>query len=162
MAYLVASLIDDGVKPEELRVEWVDTLRRVACGQTLPEVMATFRSSLVERIGALPLPDQQSIIDARPLKLAIRTENGWDHRLVAFINATPKERDQLLDTKRHHLRTEAEQRVWLDGKRRRGTRDGAAVRAGVLEVDKDRDGAYCGKKFIPKADLRAALRILGG
>lgn len=138
----------------------IHSLRLIASGQLLPEILVAFigQPSLVRAIGSLPISDQERIARGEPLKLVVFGSGGQtDTRMVAPRLLGSKEIKQLFD--RDHIRDEAEQAMYLDRQRQKQIRK-APDRVGVMRIDKERGGVTVGNHFISEGDLASALKAL--
>lgn len=137
-------------------------LRKIACGQILPELVAKYyasKPSLVRKIGSLPLDDQRRlVVDCEPVKLIVRGDNGErTHRMVDPANLRP---DQVQQVFAHdHIRTEQEQHLYLDSIQ---TKKYQPVQEQIdnVTVDKERDGIIHKREFISRATIEAAMKVL--
>lgn len=138
-------------------------LRKIACGQLLPEIVVLFghNSTLITRIGNLPLTDQRRIADGEPIPLALPTPQGdKTHRMIdthTLASAKPEVVNQVFA--RDHIRTIAEQAVHLDQKREEA-RKPIPERIGKGVIDVERGGVKVGRYFIPHSDIREWDRAL--
>jgi len=157
LAVIVRLLEERGEELADLRIGLLPYLRQIAYGQVLPEVIIRFAESpwLVRLIGGLPLPDQKRLSDGERVKLSVRREDGFEHRLVDPLSMT---RDQvLLAFSRDRLRTEEEQILILE--ERKPARPDAKPK-GKIQVDRKAGGIRVGKILASPADLLAAIAEL--
>ncbi len=143
-----------------LRLAMIHHLRRIACGQLLPEVVVRFAGAprLMSLISNLPLDDQKRMSDGEMLKLLVYTASGEKtHRMADPLAMTQSQARQVLA--KDHIRTESEQSLILDqwiAKKRFNPPD----RIGELKIDKERGGVVVGRRFIALTDLQAAVAVL--
>ncbi len=143
-----------------LRMGMIHHLRKIACGQVLPEVVVRFAGSamLINAVSGLPLDDQRDIVDGKSVKLWVYSPDGkktW--RTPDPMAMTPSQVRQVFA--KDHIRGEGEQSLILDqwiAKKQNKRPD----RIGNVRIDKERGGAMVGKTFVPLADLIAAVAAL--
>lgn len=160
LALIVKALEDRGEDLSALKIPILHHLRRVACGQVLPEVLVRFAGSpsLITIVGNLPLPDQKAIAEGQPVRLVVYGADGnRTHRLADPLHLSPEQVRQVFA--RDHVRTDAEQCLLLDQKRER-SRLPRPESAGRLKLDHDDQSARIGRYVIPLADLEAAVKAL--
>jgi hypothetical protein len=161
LAVCVAKLEERGEDLSGIRgLGLVHHLRRIACGQLLPEVVAKFAGSptLIARIGSLPIPDQERIIAGEFLLLAVyATDGSITNRSVDPLLMDAWEIRQVFA--RDHIRSQSEQALILE-RRRAETKGRRPKQIGVMHMDYERGGVTVGRKFIPQADLVSALQAL--
>lgn len=97
----------------EFPVVVLDSLRRIRSGQMLPEVFMNYTGSLMQRIAALPLPDQRHLIEGGKVRLLVEREGKEPEILLQDpTSLQPKQIQQVFG--RSRMRTEAEQRAWIE------------------------------------------------
>ena len=160
LALIVKVLESRGEDLSSLKVgSLLHHLRRIACGQMLPELLVRFAATplLIAKVGCLPITDQQQIAAGQGVRLLVYSPTGEaTHRMADPIAMSGEQVKQAFDS--DHIRNEAEQSLWLDERRTRSRT--APDRVGELRIDRVLGGAYLGKKFIPQADLVAAVAAL--
>lgn len=151
VAALVRRLDECGV---DINIDFtlIPTLRKVAYGQVLPELIVTLQGadSLLRKAAALPINDQIKIAQNLPLTVM---QTGGDHRVVPPLSMTTREIRQVFGSGK--LRTEAEQIGWLSDEREK-----SQASKGVAEValDKKRGGIVVNGTLITASDM---VRYLG-
>ena len=123
MALVIRELDQRGVDLGELRISLLVYLRRIAYGQTLPEVVALLagRRDLLQRVAFLPLPEQQRCIDEKGLTVVTGevTNGQLDSRRRPLLDLEPWEVRQIFGPE--GLRSELQQAAWLKGQAVRTT-----------------------------------------
>jgi hypothetical protein len=164
MALVVKELESRGADLSGVKLGLLHHLRRIACGQMLPEVVTQFAWSpaLIARIGSLPLSEQRKLVDGDRVKMLTYGPDGsMTHRLADPVAMTPDQVNQVFA--RDHIRDDSEQALWLD---RRVIRERAKKaipeRIGDMHIDKEREGVVVGRTFIPLDHLRRAVKALSG
>lgn len=117
MALVIREFDQRGIDLSDLRVSLLVYLRRIAYGQTLPEVVALLagRRDLLQRVAFLPLPEQQRCIDENGLTVVTgEVANGqFDSRRRQILDLEPWEVRQIFGP--DGLRNELQQAAWLKG-----------------------------------------------
>lgn len=117
MALTIRELDRRAIDLSDLRVSLMLYLRRIAYGQTLPQVVALLagRRDLLQRVAFLPLPEQQRCIDEKGLVLVTGQNAGgeFDSRRRQILDLEPWEVRQLFGP--DGLRNEMQQAAWLKG-----------------------------------------------
>jgi hypothetical protein len=117
LALVIREFDERGIDLGDLRISLLVYLRRIAYGQTLPEVVAQLggRRDLLQRVAFLPLPEQQRCVDARGLALVTGEIAGGDYdtRCRQLLDLEPWEVRQLFGP--NGLRNPMQQAVWLKG-----------------------------------------------
>lgn len=151
MAEIVRILDERGVDLSAYRHFPVQQLRRIAYGQTTPEVVVKFQAAplLLSRITALPLPDQQRLARGGKVRVLTETDEGIDFREVDPLDLSRNEIHQVFAAS--EFRTDAQQRSQLmspKSRSRRIVKDESGVvvnhRLGGIEVN---------GKFLSKSEL---------
>jgi hypothetical protein len=164
LAQMVRVLEERGVDLSDLKIGLLAQLRRIAHGQLHPEVVSHFGESkqLIKVVGTLPMPDQERLAGGAPVKLMILLPDGrTDHRFVDPIHLNRREVNQVFDQSRHCLRDDAGQVAWLQREKAEASRP-MPTKIGCMVVDVEGQRVLVGNRTITKADLKAALRALGG
>lgn len=159
-ARLVGALERRGEDLSGLKIGILNHLRKIACGQLLPEVLVRYaaKPSLVVLIGNLPITDQQRLVDGELVRLLLVGGDGRrDHVMADPLNMRPHQVSQAFA--RDHIRTEAEQYLILVGKQQEAKRP-LPQAVGNMRIDDERDGVMVGRLFIPLADLETAVALL--
>lgn len=157
MAAIVRILEDRGEDLRDIRYGIVGYLRRIACGQVLPEVVAKFQGApmLLSRISHLPLPDQHRIVKCDSISVSAGVVDGEiQHRSVPLLAMSRDEIYQVFASDR--VRDEAEQEAYLHGRgqsKRKQNQDGVVL-------DKKRGGIIVDGKFISVSDLAGYIARL--
>lgn len=160
MALMVQELERRDVDMAGLRLGLRNHLRKIACGQLLPEVAVQFAGSdqLITSIGNLPLNDQRQLVDGGKVRLLVIGADGMTtHQMADPYRMLPEQRRQVFA--RDHIRDDAEQALYLSREREKAARP-LSTTVGNLKVDDARGGAMCGRTFIPLADLEQAVALL--
>lgn len=117
MALAIREFDERGIDLSGLRLSLLIYLRRIAYGQTLPEVVATLvgRRDLLQRIAFLPLPDQARCVQEEGLAVAaeILPDGTVDVRRRRVIDLEPWEVRQVFGP--NGIRNEFEQAAWRKG-----------------------------------------------
>lgn len=165
LALIVHVLEAKGENLDAMKMSLLYSLRKVACGQVLPEVLVRFGGNdrLLRLVANLPIQDQHKLARGEPLPLLVFTPNGANTtRMVNPLIISTNEREQLFDT--DHIRNEAEQALYLDRKRqdeiRKQKRQKNTEIVGKFRVDRERGGAVAGRVFYATAELEAVVRAL--
>jgi hypothetical protein len=113
---------------------------------------------LLNVITSLPIPDQERLAAGEPVKmLTYGMGNQLTHRMADPRDLTPAQVRQVFD--RGSIRNEGEQATWLDHLRAKASKP-LPKAVGEMHLDKERGGVTVGRKFIPLADLVAAVKAL--
>ncbi len=111
-ATIISILEDRGEDLSQLKIGLMGYLRRVACGQVLPDVVARFMgSSVLRHVSCLPIQDQQRCLSMETVKLATVEHGNVDTREKPIMLLDPSESRQVFA--RDHIRDVAEQASWL-------------------------------------------------
>jgi len=108
-----------GIDLSEVQLPVVHLLRKIACGQLLPDAMVKLGGTMVlGRVASLPLPDQQRVIDlvdrGQGINVA-RFENGEIQSVrIPVAHLSRKQISQVFA--RDHIRDDVEQVSWLRNK----------------------------------------------
>lgn len=159
-AVYVRELESRGEDLAALKVSMMKYLRLIAYGQMLPEVVVRYAGQplLLNIIGSLPVPDQGRLAAGDSVKMVTYTSDGQlTHRMVDPRELHPAQMRQVFD--KGSIRSESEQVVWLDADRAK-RRCEVPKAVGELHIDRDRGGVTHCRKFIPLADLVAAVKAL--
>lgn len=160
-ACLVHTLTSRGVNMTGLTApQVIGRLKKVACGQLLPDVMVRFAGvpSLIDRIGCLPLDEQRRLADGGRVLLVVRGEGGQTDHMMA--DPLKMGREQISQAFGVSSIRDVEQQVLLLAGRREKKAAPVPQRIGHMDIDKELGVARVGRKIITPADLKAALRAL--
>lgn len=164
LAAIVAVLEDRGVDLSSLKMGMMDQLRLIAHGQLLPEVAARFLAQpmLLSRIAALPLSDQQELVDKGAIKIAQSADDADDVLERPLGQLTRDEIWQVFG--RFGVRRIEDQRRFLRAQQARQDR---VRKAGPAEEPKVRadiqnGGAWINGMFLSRERLRKILIEIGG
>ena len=117
MALVIRELDQRGIDMTDLRFSLLVYLRRIAYGQTLPEVVALLagRRDLLQRVALLPLPEQHRCLDEKGLTVVTgEVANGqFDARRRQLLDLEPWEVRQVFGP--NGLRNELQQAAWVKG-----------------------------------------------
>jgi hypothetical protein len=168
MAAIVRLLEKRGEDLSDLRYGLLGYIRKIACGQLLPEVVVKFQGAplLLNRISSLPIPDQEKVVKTETFRV-VRILNGdIDVRTVPPMLLSRDEVAQVFAA--DHIRDEIEQQVYLRARetkplRRRRAQEVRNASSGPVEVvlDKRRKGLIINGVFFSRADLMKHLAEIG-
>lgn len=160
LATIVRILEDRGEDLTELRIGMLGYLRRIACGQILPEVVVRFGEfpSLVQRVGNLPLGEQKQLASGEPVKLIVYRDTGVEHRLLDPLKLTGPQVVQVFA--RDHIRDESEQIAIIES--RMANKPKKTIRARKVKADPKRGGLVIGRNFATVEEILEGLAELGG
>lgn len=162
-ARYVRAMEDKGVnlsEIDELKCGILKWLRLIAFQQLLPEAYVRFygHNLLLSIISGLPIPTQEHLAAGELVRMVTYTPKGeTTFRMVDPRAMAAKQVRQVFN--KGEIRDDAAQAVWLDNERRKASQP-VKSRVGDLVIDKERGGVMVGRKFIPEADLRTALKAL--
>jgi hypothetical protein len=160
-AMLVKVLEDRGEDLSDLRIGLLGYLRRIACGQVLPEVVVRFAEYplLIQRVSVLPLQDQQKLAAGEPVLLSVFGPDGAiTRRMVDPIRMT---REQIVQVfAKDRIRSEGEQALLLEDRRLRPAPKAKSL--GRVRADRERGGLVLGRTFVETAEVVCALAELAG
>jgi hypothetical protein len=160
-AYLVRVLEERGEDLSGLKIGLIHHLRKIACGQLLPEVVVRFagKPSLIALIGNLPLAEQRRLADGEHVRLVVydQATGQRTHRMADPLALTPRQVAQVFA--RDHVRRDDEQALLLDERRERAAQP-VPETVGKLKLDRERGVAILGNHVIPLADLELAVKLL--
>jgi hypothetical protein len=163
LAQIVRLLEERGEDLSDLRIGLLHYLRKIAHGQVLAEVVVRFAEfpALIQRVSALPLPDQQRLAGGDSVLLAVLDADGRvDQRMVDPLRLS---RDQVtLIFARDRLRDVQEQVVMMEQRKLSGGTARRALSRGPIRVDRARNGLLVKKTFLAVGDVLAALAELRG
>ena len=154
LAALVKRCNDLGIELADMQIPILPYLRRLACGQLLPEVLVQFHSRPwhLRRIAALPLPDQDKIVHGQPCTLMLA--NG-DRRAVPATLLNGNELSQVFGP--DGIRDEAEQAAWL----REKTQRRPPLAPGDVEMDYRQGLVHIvGEKWLNAEELSHLVSLL--
>lgn len=141
-------------------------LRKIACGQLLPEVVRSFAGQdvLIAKISNLPLPDQKRLVEGDHLEVVVYRQDGTTSIKKKSPHAmTAKEISQVFSETKG-IRNDVEQASYLDGKLRSEIEKRAQPgRVGNLELDVERESfVFMGKHrdSISAKEMRRALAAM--
>lgn len=159
-ACLVHVLEERGEDLTGLRIGMLNHLKKIACGQLLPEVVVRFagKPSLIAVVGNLPIDQQCRLAAGDAVQLLVYGDDGKRTiRNADPLVMTPRQVMQVFA--RDHVRNQAEQALILDERRERASLPVPAA-VGKMKIDKERGGVIVGRQFIPLVDLVAAVKAL--
>lgn len=159
-ALCVRELERRGEDLAHLKLSLMKYLRLVAYGQTIPEVVVRFagQPALLNTIVSLPLPDQERLAGGEPVVLVTTGPDGrLTNRMVDPRELKGKQVGQVFG--RGFIRPESEQILLIDHEKKEASR-AVPKSIGDLHIDKERGGVVIGRKFVPLADLVAAVKAL--
>jgi hypothetical protein len=115
MAMVIREFDQRGIDLSDLRLSLLAYLRRIAYGQTMPEVVALLagRRDLLQRVAFLPLPEQQRCMDEHGLSVVSGelTNGEFDTRRRQLLDLEPWEVRQVFGP--NGIRNELQQAAWL-------------------------------------------------
>lgn len=162
LALIVRTLDERGIDLSDLKLGLLTYLRQIAYGHVIPEVVVRFAEapSLIQRIAALPAPDQRSLAGGEPVDLVVREADGsFGRRRADPLKMTGQQIYQVFG--RGRLRDEAEQILYLQGRKEEtASAKSPAKKVGRVTVDGKRGGIRVGKVFVPAGDAIKALAEL--
>jgi len=160
LAMIVRELESRGEDLSGLRIGIVNHLRRIAYGQTIPEVVLRFMQYplLLKFVGSLPLPDQEQLATGVPVPLAFRTDTGVDHRLVDPLDLTGVQVRQVFV--QGAIRSPEQQVAYLEVAPKPTT--AKKLSNGSCRPDRERGGLRVGRKFLPLSDVLETVAELRG
>jgi len=157
MAAIVAELESRGEDLSALRIGMIDHLRRIACGQLLPEVVVRCAGQprMLQLAIRLTLDDQAKLADGQAFDLAVWRGNAVEWRKVDPLECTSSQLSQIFAS--DHTRTQQEQVSLLEHRREISLRNPEVKEPtpGKAKVDK-KNGTILlnGKSFTPAELLR--------
>ena len=130
-------------------------LRRIACGQVLPDVYVAFLgySGLRNKISTLPISDQEKLANGGTVLVALGPDNDV---LVKPCDMTQKQIKQVFGPS--GIRSKMEQLVWMGSHRKTVEPE---VATPVIEVCRKRNGIAVNGVFIPFLSLVSYVSTLG-
>ena len=120
LAMVIREFDERGVDLSDLRLSLLVYLRRIAYGQTLPEVVAMLagRRDLLQRVAFLPLPEQAQCVDEKGLTVVtgagVQPDGQCDTRRRQLLDLEPWEVRQVFGP--NGLRSQLQQAAWLKGR----------------------------------------------
>jgi hypothetical protein len=130
MGMVIREFDQRGIDLSDLRLSLLVYLRRIAYGQTLPEVVALLagRRDLLQRVAVLPLPEQQRCLDEKGLLVVTGELAGgdFDTRQRQLLDLEPWEVHQVFGP--NGIRNEFQQAAWLKGRSVRAAQQPAIER----------------------------------
>ena len=161
LAAVVAELERRGEDLSDLRIGMLHHLRRIAAGQVLPEIVVRFANApgLLAKIGAMPIPDQQRLIDGESIKLLVNSpDGGVGHLMVDPMKLTRQQVTQIFA--RDHIRDEQEQRLVLAAQRNKNSQRPKTAVHGKIRTNRKDKTVSVGRYQIDVPNLLAALAEL--
>lgn len=149
-AVFVKELERRGEDLSDIRDSTLPNLRKIACGQLLPEMYLRLfgKSGILNRVATLPIPDQQKIASGVPIAVYLADGSG-NHVLHRAEDMEPAMAQQVFAPGK--IRNQSEQIAWL--RAREIPRPRAAGPA--ITIDRRRKGIHAeAHSFISLADLR--------
>lgn len=111
-AMIVGILESRGEDLSDFKTGIIGYLRKIACGQLLPEVMVKFFGSrAIKAIASLPIPDQQACIDRENVDVGLIIDGKIDVKSRPIVLLEPVEVRQVFAS--DHIRTTNEQVAWM-------------------------------------------------
>lgn len=160
LAWIVRLLEERGEDLTDLKLDLIPTLRLIAYGQLSPELVVRHGHSgpMMRVARGLPLPDQERLARGERVPMAILMPNGTiDQQMADPALMTADQVRQVFAVGR--MRSVEEQVLLLrDRPQRKPKRKAQAV--GRVTVTPVGDGIIVEGRFIPKADLVAALALM--
>lgn len=131
-------------------------LRAIAGGRMLPEVY-NFGGGLRQRLMSMPIAIQEMVVKGDPLPLVVLKDGeGIETLRVPALRLLPKQLQQVFGD--DHVRTEGEQRVWLEAQKLGGCKK--SVISDPVVVNRKRGGIEVGNIFISKQVMLTKLMEL--
>lgn len=158
MAGVVRELESRGVDLEELKLFGINHLRRVAYGQSLPEVFVRFQGApmLLQRISSLPIPDQKRLAEGGTVTVLHDVNGNVDHREMDPLQLSRDEIVRVFGP--GEIRPLAQQRSALHEKQQR-QRLSSKDEQGVI-VNHKLGGIEVNGKFLSRAEILQYLARL--
>lgn len=159
-AMIVRALEEKGEDLSDLRIGLLGYLRQIAYGQVRPAVVVRYAEypSLLRRVAALPLPDQDSLAEGNPLTMVVRRDDGsFDRRMVDPLKLPFADVKRVIGLGRIH--DESDQILLMEADRERPKKR-KHLPSGAVRPDRNRNGVVVGRTFIPLADVLAATSAL--
>ncbi len=160
MAAVLRVMEEKGEQFDRKELPYLNELRAIAYGQLLPEAFCRFveREHVLRAVRRLPPTEQKRLAAGAHVELLVVMPDGTFSELKPDpLDLTPAQVRQVFDG--DHMRDITAQRPVIHqqiAERQVKTPD----RVGELKIDKELGGVFCGRKFIPLADLDAAVRAL--
>lgn len=166
MAQIVHEIDEEGLDPNEvlavlkLGPDFIGNLRLIhekrldakfftVCGH---------KKKLIAAMSRLSSVDSGRIVEEKSVAVVV-----YDHKGNRDLRNVPLEDlndDQIRQVfAGNHLRTEGEQHRYLDHEAKE-KQEAIPSFVGVLRMDEEKDGVWHGRTFIPRADLKTAIREL--
>ena len=162
LAWIVRILEERGEDLSDLRVGLLNYLRLIAYGQVLPEVVVRFAANpmVIQKISALPEPDQRRLAAGEPVRLIVLGPDGqgFTHRMLDPLRLS---RDQVAQVfGKAHLRPDSEQIAMLEDRRSKPVATARDPARGKARADRQRGGLVVNRTFVPHAAVVSALADL--
>lgn len=162
LALIVRELEGRGEDLSGLKIGLIHHLRKIACGQLLPEVVIRFaaKPALIALVGNLPLAEQGRLAGGGHVALVVRNPDGTPtHVMLDPLAMTPRQVAQVFA--RDHLRADSEQ-VAMMIESREMARKPVPEQVGRLKIDRETQTARAGRYVFTLADLKLAVKLLEG
>lgn len=144
----------------DLRSGLVVYLPLIATGSVLPEVVVRFagNQTLLRAVSQLPADQQRRIVDGEPVPLAVRSGDGYTHRMLPAHALTNSQVRQVFGER--VIRTEAQQIAILTAARQ--PPPARTPRRGNARADRRSGVVMVGHRAVLPTDLLLALADLKG
>lgn len=158
LSWVVRLLEERGEDLTDLRLALVPTLRLIAHGQLIPEIVVRYghSSRLLGIARSLPIPDQKRLAEGERVPMAVQRPDGsFDQQMADPAIMSGRQINQVFAAGR--IRSVEEQVLLLHDRPRKPAR---SRRESVGRITAVSDGLIVKGTFIPKADVIAALALM--
>lgn len=158
MAYIVAELENRGEDLSGLKLGLIDSLRLIAAGRLLPEIVVQYagRPALIRAAGGLSIIEQRQILETGEVEYVANGES----QKVALLSLPYQAIRQVFAE--DHMRGAEEQRIFVSALGRRKRADESSARTYRVRADAEKGGLRIGKAFVSAAEITSALADLSG
>lgn len=159
---IVAELRSRQEDIDDLNVPLLHWCLRIAAGQVLPEIVLRYQGApmILSRVAALPLPDQQKLVDERSVEIVERNGDHFDRRRLDPLTLGREQVMQVFAA--DHVRSESEQIAYLGERALRPAKKDRTALRGKVRADRERQALRVGRYSVPVADVLEALADLRG
>lgn len=163
LANIWAELERRGEDLSDLRRGIAANLSLIASGTLAADAVVALasRPTLLKRLAGVPLDQQRAIASGEPLPVVVDDGKKYNVEMLPATALTMAQTRQVIDY--GSVRTVDEQRAILADLKmtKRKPREESERRYNV-HADRERDGLFIGKMFVPKHEVIAALATLAG
>ena len=149
---IVGELERRGENLSDLRDSTIPNLRKIACGQLLPEVYVRLfcKPSILNRVASLPIPDQEKIAAGKPVEVYLLGDAAGAELILQRVEDMESATAQQVFAS-GKIRSKSEQVAWLRARMIPRPRPAGPN----VSLDRKRKGIYCeSHSFVSLADLR--------